>query len=695
MTDATSTAPATATASGRPGPGPLGPTPLGSGPSGSVPWRVTGLLAPFVAAGVLAAADVHVARRLVGFVDEHDERVALAAALTVRALRGGSVCLPLDAAPDLPAGLAPGAPADARPDGVAALAWPEPDGPDGWHAALRRSPLVADGPGGDPDRPLRWVDGRLYLDRYWRDERVLRDLATEPADDRADPAPPAEPPALEAAVADLLPAEGDGRQREAVRTAARRRLTVLTGGPGTGKTTTVARLVAALEASAGPGLRVALAAPTGKAAARLQESVGAELRSLGADRGATGGGGPDGHGVDRRGVDGHAPDGHVLDGHGVDGHGVDRHAPDGHALERLRATTLHRLLGPLPGTTTRFRHDRHHRLPHDLVVVDESSMVSLPLMARLLEALRPTARLVLVGDPDQLSSVDAGAVLADLVEALPEGVVRLTTAHRYGEDLAALAEAVRRGDGDEAVALLRAGGPHRSLVVPATDRPGAADVAGLRQDVVDAGRTLRRAARSGDAAGALAALERHRLLLAHREGPHGVAGWAALAERWVEEADPAGGTAGGIAGGAAGGGASGPWPLGTPLLVTENDRAGGLANGDTGVVVADGGGGVVVAFGGPAGEPVLVPVHRLPPVQTVHAMTVHRAQGSQFRRVSVLLPPPTSPLLTRELLYTAVTRARDAVRVIGSEDAVRAAVARPVRRASGLRTPLVPGLPRP
>lgn len=554
----------------------------------SVPWRVTGLLAGY--GETLTAADVHVARRLGAIGGEDDERVLLAAALAVEALRSGSVCVTLDELPDAP---------------------------DGWHEAVRRSPLVADGPDGPADRPLRWVDGRIYLDRYWRDEQVVRRAMHERL---ARPAV-ADAVALDAAVDRLYPSPTDDAQREALRTAATSHLTVLTGGPGTGKTTTVARLVAALQAAAGPGLRVALAAPTGKAAARLQESVNAEVAQLGAED----------------------------------------------AVGPLRATTVHRLLGWRPGTTTRFRHDRLRRLPHDVVVIDESSMVSLSLMARLVEALRPTARLVLVGDPDQLASVEAGAVLGDLVAALPRGVVRLTHAHRYGPALAALAEAVRLGDADSTLALLRSGDEHRSLVEPADDRLSAHDVAGLRDDVETSGHALVEAARSGDAAAALRALGTHRLLLAHREGPFGVAHWAATAESWI-------------------GAHQGQWPLGRPLLVTENDRASGLYNGDTGVVISDGLGGVVVAFGEPD-DPRLVRPYRLPAVQPVHAMTVHRGQGSQFARVTLLLPPVDSPLLTRELLYTAVTRAREHVRVIGTEAAIRAAVDRPVRRASGLREP--------
>ena len=568
----------------------------------TVPWHVTGLLAPFVEAAVLQSADVHVARRLGTIGGERDEQVLLAAALAVSALRGGSVCVVLS-----------------ELDGPG-LPWPSLEE---WHAALRRSPLVADGPDGPADRPLRWVDGRVYLDRYWRDEQAVR---TAIASRLATPAD-CDEAALASAMTRLFPLDADAAQRDALQTAATSHLTVLTGGPGTGKTTTVARLVAALQSAAGPGLRVALAAPTGKAAARLQESVNAEVARLEpADRDAVG---------------------------------------------DLHAMTIHRLLGWRPGTTTRFQHDQRRRLPHDVVIVDESSMVSLPLMARLTEALRPSARLVLVGDPDQLASVEAGAVLGDLVAALPYGVVRLTHAHRYGAALADLAEAIRSGDADLTLALLRSGDAHRSLVEPAEERLSATDVAGLRADIEQTGIQVTEAARAGDAEGALRALGSHRLLLAHREGPFGVAHWAQTAETWVAAAT---GTS-----------TAGAWPLGRPVLVTENNRSIGLYNGDTGVVVAEGDG-VAVAFGEPE-SPRLVRPHQLPAVQPVHAMTVHRGQGSQFSRVTLLLPPESSPLLTRELLYTAVTRAQDHVRVVGTEAAIRAAVTRPIRRASGLREP--------
>jgi len=623
-------------------------------PEARIALRARPLLAAFNGAGVLSSADVHVAQRLGRLAAEPDERVLLAVAFAVRAVRAGSVCVQLD---DLDALAVPEGEAEDTVT-VADLPWPDTQT---WEAAVRASPLVATGVEGPADRPVRWVDGRLYLDRYWRHEQVVRRAVdARLATDVAGAVVVADPSGLAATVRRFFPGAGDARQRLAAATVLLSPLTVLTGGPGTGKTTTVARILAVLQSVAGAGLRVALAAPTGKAAARLQEAVTAEVARLDPE--------------------------------------------DRARVGTPEATTVHRLLGWRPGTSTRFRHDRDHHLPHDLVVVDETSMVSLPLMARLLEALRPDARLLLVGDPDQLASVEAGAVLGDLVgrppvadrlpaalravlpddlpdlpaavSALRNGVVRLEVVHRHGAAIGRLAAAIRDGRADDALRELRSGDPAVSFVETAEQPPREGDIAEVRRDAELAGAALVAAARAADAAEALRALESHRLLLAHRRGPVGVAHWAAQVESWVVQATGPGGVD-----------PAGPWYPGRPLLVTTNDRDTGLYNGDTGVVVAEPSGGVVAAFGDPA-KPLLVRPHRLPAVETVHAMTVHRGQGSQFATVSLILPPATSPLLTRELLYTAVTRSRQRVRVVGSEAAVRAAVARPVRRASGLRHPL-------
>lgn len=365
-----------------------------------------------------------------------------------------------------------------------------------------------------------------------------------------------------------------------------------------------------------------MAAPTGKAAARLQEAVReSAARFSPADRAR---------------------------------------------LEGVSTSTLHRLLRRDPGNSTRFRHHRGNRLPHDVVVVDETSMVSLTMMARLLEAVRPDARLVLVGDADQLSSVEAGAVLGDLVTGYAtredSPVVSLVTAHRYGTEIGALADALRSGDADAVLAVLAAG--HESVEWVRDEDPTAA----VRAVVLPHALAAREAAAAGDADAALAALGRHRLLCAHRDGPYGVRTWNRRVEQWITATtgDPLRET----------------YYVGRPLLVTSNDYSLGIHNGDSGIVLETPVGRRAVVEGG-EGPRHLAP-SRTGEVETMHAMTIHKAQGSQATEVTVLLPSEESRLLTRELFYTAVTRARSRVRVVGTEAEVRAAVARTARRASGL-----------
>lgn len=564
-------------------------------------WRrstaADGLLRVFNDAGTLESADVLVASRLTELADEPDERVALAVAFVVRALRGGSVCVDLAAIQ--------------QQTGAPELPWPAPGE---WLAAVEASGMLAEPP------VLHLDAGLLYLDRYWIEEcRVATDITALAAATRSGTPPD---------ITRLFP-DGYAEQRAAAEVALNRALTVLTGGPGTGKTTTVARLLALLaeqaELDGGPGgrtLRIALAAPTGKAAARLLEAVQLEVDALSsADR--------------------------------------DRLPP-------LAATTLHRLLGSRPDTSSRFRHDRDNRLPHDVIVVDETSMVSLSMMARLLEAVRPDSRLVLVGDPDQLASVEAGAVLADLVEGLrtrPESpIAELVTSHRFGESIGALALAIKSGDGDLAVEALAAGGEHIEWVD--TEAPTEY----LRRIVVPHALALRNAALLGDSAAALRALDDHRLLCAHRRGPFGVQFWNRQIERWLSEQTDTPLWA--------------AWYIGRPLLVTANDYGLKLLNGDTGVTVLRDG--ALRAVMSCAGGPVEFATSRLADIDTMHAMTIHKSQGSQATEVTVLLPPTDSRLLTRELLYTAVTRAREKVRLIGTADQLRAAIARRAVRATGL-----------
>lgn len=564
-----------------------------------------GLLRTFNEAGVLDAADVHVALRLCALGSEQDELVALAVAFVVRAVRGGSVCVDLATVADPELGELP---------------WPTSAD---WHAAVAGSELVT-----SPAPVLRLLEHGdlrlLYLDRYWREEeQVHADLTGRPAGSAAP-----DEGWLAAALDRVFPTEGYDEQRAAARVALTHATTVLTGGPGTGKTTTVAALLALCAEQAAlagePALRIALAAPTGKAAARLQQAVEDEVAKL--------------------------PEG------------------DRDRLAGVRAVTLHRLLGARPDTSSRFRHHRDNRLPHDVVVVDETSMVSLTMMARLLEAVRAGSRLILVGDPFQLASVEAGAVLADLVETVEErtavGVSALVTSHRFGESIGALASAVREGDAERAVELLEAGGEHVELVH--VDDPAAR----VRDLVVPRALGVLRAAEAGDADLALELLDRQRLLCAHREGPFGVRHWNTQVERWLAEetGEPL----------------YSAWYAGRPLLVTANDYGLGVYNGDTGVAVRATGRTLRAAVAGSAGRLDLA-TSRLGQVETMHALTIHKSQGSQADEVVVVLPPPESRLLTRELFYTAITRARERVVVVGSPDDVRAAVDRRARRATGLR----------
>jgi exodeoxyribonuclease V alpha subunit len=616
-------------------------------PRALVAQAASGLLAVFNQAGILNPADVHTANVVCRIGRDVDERVRLALALTVRALRNGSVCIDLRSVHTTAFDEA-----EVVID-ISALPWPEPDE---WIAACKASPLVSDGADKPSGRPLRLAGGLLYLERYWQQEEVVRVQLQRRF---AASAPDIDQLRLAAALPRLFdheglaPGEAD-RQELAVAVGALGRVSVLAGGPGTGKTTTVARLLALLRDQPGPALRIALAAPTGKAAARLEEAVRTAAAQL--------------------------------------------EPEDQHRLGDLTASTLHRLLGWLPSNRSRFRHDATNQLPHDVVIVDEMSMVSLTLMARLLEAVRPSARLVLVGDPDQLSSVEAGAVLADIArapgtpdthlgqrlvelglitdpeEAPAHGVVQLTHTWRFGGAIDALARAIRAADADTAVAVLRSGASdvqfrETDLEATSTDVSSRA-LTGMAAQVRTAGVAMLDAARSGDVAGALAALDRHRLLCAHRRGPYGVLRWGLEVERWLADAIPEYGE-------------DGEWYVGRPLLITANDYEMSLYNGDTGVIVETPDG-VRAAFARGAAAKLFPPV-RLDAIQTVHAMTVHRAQGSQFDSVSFVLPPPDSPLLTRELLYTAVTRARRHVLIIGTEEAIRRAVQRPANRASGLR----------
>ena len=568
-----------------------------------VPVAATGVLAGFCAAGMLKPIDFHLSRRLATLAGETDPEVQLAFAMAARELRLGSVCVDLSTASLT---LLPEADLDgqAAHGDLPALAWPEPGE---WVTRVAASPAV-----GVPEaetRPFRLDGSLLYLDRYWKQERRLsRALrlrsSTEAAAVRC---------AAVAAAADETP---DEHQEAAVAAALSHGTTVITGGPGTGKTSIVARILDSLAPS---DPRVALAAPTGKAAARLQSAVAERLTgSL-----------------------------------------------------RLWGGTLHKLLGARP-RSMHLEYGPGTPLPYDVVVVDETSMVSLELMGHLVAALAPETRLILLGDPHQLRSVEAGAVLADIEQAgtlvtEPGGhIARLRTNFRSNQEINRLAEAILAGDAAAARQVIE---DSHSIELISFD--GTADPVSLstvRGDVLTTASGVVAAAVLGDAAGALTALGAHRILCGHREGPFGVGHWARSVRAWLATQLPDYGFDGR------------PY-AGQPLLIQRNTDL--YHNGDTAVVLQGADGDLVAVVDRPDG-PLWVAPALLDDAADLHAMTIHKSQGSQFGTVSVVIPPSGSALLTRELLYTAVTRARGRVRLYGSWERLEEAIATPVRRASGL-----------
>ena len=547
----------------------------------------------------------------------------------------------------------------------AEIAWPDADA---WTRQLAASRWV-DTPDdatavADPHAPLVLEGGLLYLRRYREYERALalglQRIATQPV-----PEAGIEP--LAPLFARLFPqATHDDRQARAAALALRHALLLVTGGPGTGKTTTTARLLVLLVAQAlhagRASPRIALAAPTGRAAERMAESVRQAVQALAAM-------------------------------------GVDA---DLLAALPTSGTTLHRLLGTIPDSP-RFRHDGDNPLPFDVVVVDEASMIDLPLMAKLVDAVASGTRLVLLGDPDQLPSVEAGDVLAAILGAAGEGDamgrgdadvlrpllgdadstsvlaqeggearfpgirVHLQRGWRQSEalDLAPLAAAVREGDADAALAQLRAG-----TLSNVHFHEGLADPLELQRDALLAHfRALGHAATPADA---LAQSTRLRLLTAVREGPQGARTLNARIERLLAE------------GGGAGRAPQGHFQ-GQLLIVTENSYRHRLFNGDIGVCMRDAAGTLVAWFpGDDAGHPRAFHPAALPAHESAFAMTVHKAQGSEFDTVWLLLPARGNRVLSRELVYTGITRARRALHVAGSEAVIREALARHAGRWSGL-----------
>jgi exodeoxyribonuclease V alpha subunit len=498
-------------------------------------------------------------------------------------------------------------------------------------ASLRSCDVV--GQPGDWKPLILDFDNRLYLHRYWNYEAeiaaAVRERVNRPPRDLG----PALCEAIDEVVGDQI-----SEQRTAVELALTRDLCVITGGPGTGKTRTVAYLTAVLQRLQPDGerLRLALAAPTGKAAARIGESLRASLAELRAE-----------------------------------GRTISDRAPE--------PATLHRLLGA-SGDLSSARHSRENPIPADVVIVDEASMIDLALMWRLITALLPHARLILLGDKDQLASVEAGNVFGDLCAGagefpeseLAKHIVTLHRSFRVSAEsgLHRTSHFVRAGDSDATLRVLMEEA-HEDLNVLT---PGCAStLPQLIKSTVQQGYQGVLAAQSPDEA--LASFNQFRVLCALRTGPFGVEQINQTIQHILFERSPA-------------------RHFGfayhkQPIMVLENDYGLRLFNGDVGMVWQTGPDNALRAFfPTPDGGLRQIAVARLPRSETAWAMTVHKSQGSEFDRVLCVLPENDSRVLTRELVYTALTRARSQLTICGSREILRTSLHRPTTRSSGLRDAL-------
>ena len=625
----------------------------------------------WISEGWMRPLDRALAAMLIDDGNEQDERVLLLAALTSQQLGQGDICVDLERALATPAQLFSHAPRSDSAD--TPLHWLKQQTADGLVDALQRSAVVASVAQEQATTPLILHNHRLYLRRYFRYETDVAEQIT-----RRLAWPVAAPAQLHQRLDALFPPRQDDQpdwQKIACALASRSAFTLITGGPGTGKTTTVVRLLGLLQSVAmeqGAALRIRLAAPTGKAAARLKSSISSAIASLPLES------------------------------------SVRDQIP-------AEVSTLHKLLGSRPDSRS-FRHHRYNPLHADLVVVDEASMMDLDMTASLLDALRPDTRLILIGDKDQLSSVEAGAVLGNLCfgadlgqysadtvswlqqhcgedvsacsgngSALAQQTAMLRVSHRFSaaSGIGELARAVNLGQRDQLAAVWQK--DHQdieqrtlnTLQDPALTRLAVDGYRHYLQVLEQQRPTSNSDSDLHDwAIQVLSAFDDFQLLCALREGDAGVAGLNRRIARALHHA--------GLISRAEG------WYEGRPVIMTRNDYQLGLMNGDVGVTLnlatANQPAMLRVAFRLADGRISLVLPSRLEGVDSVYAMTVHKSQGSEFRHAALVLPDNTQGV-SRELLYTAITRARERFTLAGSAAAL-ALPARPTVRASGLASRL-------
>ncbi|MFJ2999447.1 exodeoxyribonuclease V subunit alpha [Raoultella planticola] len=523
--------------------------------------------------------------------------------------------------------------------------------PDDWSALLLASEAVSDG---ERPTPIVLCGDRLYLNRMWRNELTVARFFNE-----ANQVVDVDEALLAQTLDALFPASDEiDWQKVAAAVALTRRISVISGGPGTGKTTTVARLLAALiQTTRQPRCRIRLAAPTGKAAARLTESLGEALRRL-----------------------------PLTD--------------EQKALLPTEASTLHRLLGAQPGSQ-RMRYHAGNPLHLDVLVVDEASMIDLPMMARLIDALPEHGRVIFLGDRDQLASVEAGAVLGDICAwvnagytagraaqlerltghpvpagesdvagALRDSLCLLQKSYRFGSHsgIGSLARAVNNGDRHGVRATLRQA--FEDIVLHPLSTTEEYEVM-LEQSQAGYGRYLQLLRERAEPEALIAAFGEFQLLCALRDGPYGVSGVNEQLEQMLNRRRaitlPR----------------HSRWYEGRPVMISRNDSALGLFNGDIGIAL-ERGEGLRVWFPMPDGSIKSVQPSRLPEHDTAWAMTVHKSQGSEFDHAALILPAKIVPLVTRELVYTAITRAKQRLSIYADEQVLTQSIVARTERRSGL-----------